>query len=84
MTSRAHLDATQRQQERISGASYLTWWLCEGLGDVARPGAVPVLGESCRTDSAGLKGIAVINLDHVEDGVRELERVARLSSLARW
>ncbi|HEV2187355.1 MAG TPA: amidohydrolase family protein, partial [Stellaceae bacterium] len=32
----------------------------------------------CRTDPARLKGIAMINLDDVEDGTRELERAARL------
>jgi predicted TIM-barrel fold metal-dependent hydrolase len=36
------------------------------------------LAEFCRTDPARLKGIAMINLDDVEDGVRELERAARL------
>jgi predicted TIM-barrel fold metal-dependent hydrolase len=34
--------------------------------------------EFCRTDPARLKGIAMINLDDVEDGVRELERAAHL------
>jgi predicted TIM-barrel fold metal-dependent hydrolase len=34
--------------------------------------------EFCRTDPARLKGIAMINLDDVEDGIRELERAARL------
>jgi predicted TIM-barrel fold metal-dependent hydrolase len=36
------------------------------------------LAEFCRTDRARLKGIAMINLDDVEDAVRELERTARL------
>jgi predicted TIM-barrel fold metal-dependent hydrolase len=36
------------------------------------------LAEFCRTDPARLKGIAMINLDDIGDGVRELERAARL------
>ena len=36
------------------------------------------LAEFCGTDPDRLKGIAMINLDDVEDGVRELERAARL------
>jgi predicted TIM-barrel fold metal-dependent hydrolase len=36
------------------------------------------LAEFCRTDAARLKGIAMINLDDVADGVAELERAARL------
>ena len=36
------------------------------------------LAEFCRTDPARLKGIAMINLDDVQEGVRELERAARL------
>src|SRR5256712_3143856 len=36
------------------------------------------LAEFCRTDPARLKGIAMINLDDVQDGLRELERAARL------
>jgi predicted TIM-barrel fold metal-dependent hydrolase len=36
------------------------------------------LAEFCRTDTARLKGIAMINLDDVEDAIRELERAARL------
>jgi predicted TIM-barrel fold metal-dependent hydrolase len=36
------------------------------------------LAEFCRTDPAGLKGIAMINLDDVRDGIKELERAARL------
>ena len=32
----------------------------------------------CRTDPARLKGIAMINLDDVQDGIKELERAARL------
>jgi hypothetical protein len=35
---------------------------------------------SCRTDLARLKGIAMINLDDVEDGIKELERTARLGA----
>jgi predicted TIM-barrel fold metal-dependent hydrolase len=36
------------------------------------------LAEFCRADPARLKGIAMINLDDVADGIRELERAARL------
>jgi hypothetical protein len=36
------------------------------------------LAEFCRADSSRLKGIAMINLDDVEDGIRELERAASL------
>lgn len=36
------------------------------------------LAEFCRTDPARLKGIAMINLDDVEDAIGELERAARL------
>ena len=36
------------------------------------------LAEFCRTDPARLKGIAMINLDDVEDAIKELERAARL------
>jgi predicted TIM-barrel fold metal-dependent hydrolase len=36
------------------------------------------LAEFCAADPARLKGIAMINLDDVDDGVRELERAARL------
>jgi predicted TIM-barrel fold metal-dependent hydrolase len=36
------------------------------------------LAEFCRTDPARLKGIAMINLDDVQEGVKELERAARL------
>jgi predicted TIM-barrel fold metal-dependent hydrolase len=36
------------------------------------------LADFCRTDPARLKGIAMINLDDVEDGIAELERAARL------
>ena len=36
------------------------------------------LGEFCRRDPARLKGIAMVNLDDVADGIRELERAARL------
>ena len=36
------------------------------------------LAEFCRADPARLKGIALINLDDVEDGIRDLERAARL------
>ena len=41
------------------------------------------LAEFCRTDPARLKGIAMINLDDVEDGIRELERAARLGLCRR-
>jgi predicted TIM-barrel fold metal-dependent hydrolase len=36
------------------------------------------LAEFCRTDPARLKGVAMINLDDVQDAVKELERTARL------
>ena len=36
------------------------------------------LAEFCRTDPARLKGIAMINLDDVQDGIKELERAAHL------
>ena len=36
------------------------------------------LAEFCRTDPSRLKGIAMINLDDVGDGITELERAARL------
>ena len=36
------------------------------------------LAEFCRTDPARLKGVAMINLDDVEDAIQELERTARL------
>jgi predicted TIM-barrel fold metal-dependent hydrolase len=36
------------------------------------------LAEFCRTDPARLKGITTINLDDVEDAIKELERAARL------
>src|SRR5256885_5031507 len=36
------------------------------------------LAEFCRTDPARLKGIAMINLDDVQEGVAELQRAARL------
>jgi predicted TIM-barrel fold metal-dependent hydrolase len=36
------------------------------------------LAEFCRVDPDRLKGIAMINLDEVAEGVRELERAARL------
>ena len=35
------------------------------------------LAEFCRTDPSRLKGIAMINLDDVPDGIKELERAAR-------
>jgi predicted TIM-barrel fold metal-dependent hydrolase len=35
------------------------------------------LGEFCATDPSRLKGIAMINLDDVQDGIKELERAAR-------
>jgi predicted TIM-barrel fold metal-dependent hydrolase len=36
------------------------------------------LADFCAADPARLKGIAMINLDDVQDGIRELERTARL------
>ena len=36
------------------------------------------LAEFCRADPARLKGIAMVNLDDVQDGIEELERAARL------
>ncbi len=36
------------------------------------------LAEFCRTDPSRLKGIAMVNLDDVQDGIKELERAARL------
>jgi predicted TIM-barrel fold metal-dependent hydrolase len=36
------------------------------------------LAEFCRSDPVRLKGIAMVNLDDVEEGIRELERAARL------
>jgi predicted TIM-barrel fold metal-dependent hydrolase len=36
------------------------------------------LADFCRTDPARLKGIAMINLDDIQDGIKELERAARL------
>src|SRR5256885_10519423 len=36
------------------------------------------LAEFCKTDASRLKGIAMINLDDVQDGIRELERTASL------
>lgn len=36
------------------------------------------LAEFCRTDPARLKGIAMINLDDIQEGVRELQRTAKL------
>jgi predicted TIM-barrel fold metal-dependent hydrolase len=36
------------------------------------------IAEFCRSDPARLKGIAMINLDEVQDGIAELERAARL------
>src|SRR5262249_40113897 len=36
------------------------------------------LAEFCRTDPARLKGIAMINLDDVGEGITELERAARM------
>jgi predicted TIM-barrel fold metal-dependent hydrolase len=36
------------------------------------------IAEFCRSDPARLKGIAMINLDDVREGIRELERAARL------
>jgi predicted TIM-barrel fold metal-dependent hydrolase len=36
------------------------------------------IADFCRTDPARLKGIAMINLDDVGDGIKELERTARM------
>jgi len=36
------------------------------------------LAEFCRTDPSRLKGVAMINLDDVQEGIEELERTARL------
>ncbi len=36
------------------------------------------LAEFCRTDPARLKGLAMISLDDIQDGIRELERTAKL------
>lgn len=36
------------------------------------------LAEFCRTDPERLKGIAMINLDDVQDGIKELERTANM------
>src|SRR6059058_2612271 len=36
------------------------------------------LAEFCATDPARLKGIAMINLDDVQDGIKELERTAKM------
>jgi predicted TIM-barrel fold metal-dependent hydrolase len=36
------------------------------------------LADFCRTDPARLKGIAMVNLDDVQEGIKELERAARL------
>src|ERR1700675_3708316 len=36
------------------------------------------LADFCSTDRTRLKGIAMINLDDVQDGIRELERAARM------
>ncbi len=36
------------------------------------------LADFCRMDPARLKGIAMINLDDVQNGIKELERAARL------
>ncbi len=36
------------------------------------------LAEFCSADPARLKGIAMINLDNIPDGIKELERTARL------
>src|SRR5262245_24629186 len=36
------------------------------------------LADFCRTDPARLKGIAMVNLDDVQDGIRELTRAARM------
>jgi predicted TIM-barrel fold metal-dependent hydrolase len=36
------------------------------------------LAEFCRTDPQRLKGLAMINLDDVQEGIRELERTAKM------
>jgi len=36
------------------------------------------LAEFCRTDPERLKGIAMLNLDDVQDGIKELERTAKM------
>jgi len=36
------------------------------------------LAEFCRADPARLKGIAMVNLDDIPDGIRELERAAKM------
>jgi predicted TIM-barrel fold metal-dependent hydrolase len=36
------------------------------------------LADFCRSDPARLKGIAMVNLDDIQEGIRELERAARL------
>ena len=36
------------------------------------------LAEFCRTNPERLKGIAMINLDNVQDGIKELERTAKM------
>jgi len=36
------------------------------------------LAEFCSTDPERLKGIAMINLDEVQDGIKELERTAKI------
>jgi predicted TIM-barrel fold metal-dependent hydrolase len=36
------------------------------------------LADFCKADPSRLKGIAMVNLDDVQDGIRELERAARL------
>src|SRR6202163_790988 len=36
------------------------------------------LAEFCSSDPKRLKGVAMINLDDVQDGIKELERTARL------
>src|SRR5216683_359465 len=40
------------------------------------------IADFCRTDPARLKGIAMINLDDIQDGIKELERAARLGLAA--
>jgi predicted TIM-barrel fold metal-dependent hydrolase len=57
-------DETLRTQRQIAAAIFRAYndWLAE----------------FCRTDPARLKGIAIINLDDVQDGIKELERAARL------
>src|SRR2546429_8646503 len=36
------------------------------------------LAEFCRADPARLKGIAMVNLDDIPDGIKQLERAAKM------